>query len=74
MSNIVQEVENYMLPLFIRLFGSRIWMIKHLATDWLAGTWFIYWANVLVTFVSVLAFIVACAAGKGEAIFIWLSG
>jgi hypothetical protein len=49
-------------------------MVKHLATDWLAGTWFLYWANVFVTVVSILFFIVACAVGAPEPIFIWLSG
>lgn len=27
--------------------GNRQFLIKHAATDWLVGTWFIYWANLI---------------------------
>ena len=70
-----QETENYLLPLCIKTIGPRMWVVKHLANDWLAGTWFLLWANVLVTVISFLFFVVACGPnGTPEAIFIWLSG
>jgi hypothetical protein len=32
-----------------RWVGDYEWIRKHLANDWLAGTWFFLWANVLLT-------------------------
>lgn len=54
--------------------GARIWVVKHLATDWLAGTWFFLWANVLFTVGSLILMFAAFAIGTAEQIFIWTSG
>jgi len=64
---------NYILPLYTRWFGFSIWAIKHLANDWLAGTWFFLWANFFLTIGSFLALFVALYEGIPEQIFIWLS-
>ena len=64
---------NYILPLYTRWFGFSIWAIKHLANDWLAGTWFFLWANLFLTIGSFLALFVALYEGVPEQIFIWLS-
>jgi len=29
-----------MLPMFMNLFGARMWIVIHLANDWLAATWY----------------------------------
>ena len=64
---------NYILPLYTRWFGFSIWAIRHLANDWLAGTWFFLWANLFLTIGSFLALFVALYEGIPEQIFIWLS-
>ena len=64
-----------MLPFFTRLFGARIWVVKHMANDWLAGTWFLFWDNAVFTFGSfVLLFAAIVNSGSAEQVFIWLSG
>jgi len=65
--------KNYVLPLALRVFGARIWVVKHLQNDWLAGTWFLLWANVLFTVFSFLLLFTAVASGDPEQIFLWLS-
>ena len=64
---------NYILPLYTRWFGFSIWAIKHLANDWLAGTWFFLWANFFLTIGSFLFLFYALYTGIPEQIFIWLS-
>lgn len=63
-----------MLPLFIRMFGPRLWVVKHLANDWMAGSWFFLWANALLTFASFVIMLIAFAVGDSQQIFIWVSG
>jgi len=63
-----------MLPLFIRLFGPQIWVVRHLANDWLASTWLILWANLLVTMASFLILLVAIGIGNASQTFVWFSG
>lgn len=48
-------------------------MVRHLANDWLAGTWFFLYANAVVTFFSFLLLFNACATGTAESVFMWLS-
>lgn len=66
--------KNYVLPMMIRLLGPQLWIVKHLANDWLAGTWFFLWANAIAAFVSVIILFISFALGDAAQIFIWLSG
>jgi hypothetical protein len=69
-----RKTENYILPCFLRTFGARIWVVKHLANDWLAGTWFFLIANFVYAAVSIFFLIVALATqAGGETLFIWVS-
>ena len=65
--------KNYVLPLALKIFGARIWVVKHLQNDWLAGTWFLLWANVFFTIFSFILLFSACETGNPEQIFLWLS-
>jgi hypothetical protein len=51
-----------------------MWVVKHLANDWLAGTWFFLWANIALTFGAFLLLLIALGLGSPQQIFIWLSG
>jgi len=51
-----------------------MWVVKHLANDWLSATWFFLVANILGCFISFIFLFEACASGNQETIFIWLSG
>jgi hypothetical protein len=51
-------------------FCKRGWLRKHLANEWLAGTWFILWATVAATFGCFILFIAALAQMKGLQIFL----
>ena len=51
-----------------------MWVVKHLANDWLAGTWFFLWINIIMTFGSGILLIMALAVNSAQQIFIWLSG
>lgn len=62
------------MPFFIKVFGPQVWIIKHLANDWMAGTWFFLWANVLLTIGSFLLLLVALGVGNDAQIFVWFSG
>lgn len=53
--------------------GCNAFIVKHLANDWLAGTWFFFWANLMVTIGSFFFLFGAVATGNEEQIFIWLS-
>lgn len=57
-----------------RVFGPKLWVVKHLANDWLAGTWFFFWANALMVFGSLILFFAALALGDPAQIFIWFTG
>ena len=65
--------KNYVLPLALKMFGARIWVVKHLQNDWLAGTWFLLWAIVFFTIFSFILLFSACETGNPEQIFLWLS-
>ena len=65
--------ENYVLPFCLRVFGAQMWVVKHLANDWLAGTWFFFWANLVFTIGAMGLLIDACSRGNPKEIFIWLS-
>lgn len=67
-------MENYVLPFVLLTCGNQIWMLKHLANDWLAGTWFFLWANGIATLGSGILLIAALAVADAAQIFIWLSG
>lgn len=58
----------------IRWFGPQLWVVKHLANDWLAATWFILWANLLVAFASFVILIATLVYQDTTQIFIWVSG
>jgi hypothetical protein len=51
----------------------RIWVVTHLATDWLAGTWFFLWANLLFTIGAFALLGDALLFGTSEQIFMALS-
>jgi hypothetical protein len=36
-----------MLPYFVKVFGEGHWILRHVQTDWLASTWFIFWSIAL---------------------------
>ena len=55
-------------------FCSRRWLNKHLSNDWLAGTWFIFWATLFACFACFVLFIAAIAESKGLLIFVWGTG
>lgn len=70
-----RKAENFLLPYCIAVFGSRMWIIKHLANDWLAGTWFFLWASGVFTFASFILMITAFAKSAGpQQNFVWISG
>jgi hypothetical protein len=60
--------------MMIRLLGPQLWIVKHLANDWLAGTWFFLWANAIVAFASMVILFISFGLGDSSQIFIWLSG
>lgn len=60
--------------MMIRLLGPQLWIVKHLANDWLAGTWFFLWANAIVAFASMIILFISFGLGDSSQIFIWLSG
>lgn len=66
-----------MLPWCLRYCGADyvgMWVVKHLANDWLAGTWFFLVANAIGCFISFVMLFEACGSGNDETVFIWLSG
>lgn len=70
----MQKRENYILPIFLRINGAQMWAVKHLANDWLAGTWFFLWANALLTLGSFIMLLIALGLNNSGQVFIWLSG
>lgn len=50
-----------------------MWVVKHLANDWLAGTWFFFWANLIFTVGAFFLLIDATVKGNPKEIFVWLS-
>jgi hypothetical protein len=65
-----------MIPLIYLLvffFRSIRWVLKHLANDWLAGTWFFLFANFAMTIGSFGLLGLAVMSGEPKEIFIWLS-
>jgi len=62
------------LPFCLRYCGANMWVVKHLANDWLAATWFFLVANIIGCFISFVLLFAACGSGNQETIFIWLSG
>ena len=51
-----------------------MWALKHLANDWLAGTWFLFWANACFTFGAFVLLLGSFVLGSNpEQIFLWLS-
>jgi hypothetical protein len=58
----------------IRVFGPQLWVVKHLANDWLAGTWFFLWANAIMAFGSTVLFIATLVLQDKAQVFIWFSG
>eukprot|EP01038_Epipyxis_sp_PR26KG_P006951 gene6951-9506_t len=69
-----KKQENYLLPLCLRAFGAQMWIVKHLANDWLAGTWFFLWANGLLTFISFIMLFIALGLSNAKQVFVWMSG
>ncbi len=49
---------------------KRSWMRRHLANDWLAGTWFILWASFGATVACSVLFIASMAEVKSLQIFL----
>lgn len=57
------------------MLGPQIWIVKHLANDWLAGTWFFYYISLIMTVGSFFALIIALAVSSGpQQIFVWSTG
>ncbi len=55
-------------------FCSERWLKKHIANDWLAGTWFIYWGCLLACVVCVLLLIAEIVAKSSLLIFVLATG
>ena len=57
----------------LKYFGDKEWIRTHLANDWLAGTWFFLYANILLTVGSFGMLFIAAAAGNPKEIFLYSS-
>jgi len=69
-----RKSENYLLPSCLYLCGAQMWIVKHLANDWLAGTWFFLWASGAATLGCFYILVLALAAGAGqEQLFVWIT-
>lgn len=55
-------------------FCSKLWLTKHFANDWLAGTWIIFWGTMLAFFVCLALLLEAAAEGDGLTIFVMGTG
>lgn len=62
--------KEFVLPLFVKLFGPDSWTLKHVQTDWLAATWFYLYATIIW---AVVSWYLLINAENGRQIFIWLS-
>jgi hypothetical protein len=60
-------------PLARICFGSHHSVIKHIQNDWLAGTWFFFYASLLSSFASLLYLIYSCRNANQLEIFIYSS-
>ena len=69
-----QKHENNVMPLLISTFGAQMWIVKHLSNDWIAGTWIIYLANVLLTVASFLLFLIAWGVNNAAGMYTWGTG
>jgi len=65
--------DNYLLPLCMRMCGAYRFIVVHLANDWLAGTWFFLWANLIGCLGALGLLFEACAKKDQEQIFIAFS-
>lgn len=54
--------------------SAQLWAIKHMSTDFLAGTWFFLWGNILLTFICLVLMFIAMGNENSEQIFIWSAG
>ena len=65
--------ENVVLPFMVKWFGERRWILRHLANDWLAGTWFFLIANGVLTVGAFGMLCIAFSSNDPKAMFVWLS-
>lgn len=54
-------------------FGSHHWIVKHLQNDWLAGTWFFFYASLICLLGSIVVLCFSLSYGNDEEIFIYSS-
>lgn len=54
--------------------SAQMWAIKHMATDFLAGTWIFLWGNVLLTVICLVIMFIGMENENNEQIVIWASG
>jgi hypothetical protein len=62
--------KEFVLPIFVKLLGSQSWTLKHVQTDWLAATWFFFYATLVWVIVS---WCLLLGAENSRQIFIWVS-
>lgn len=65
---------DYVLPIMMKIFGPHMWVVKHLANDWLAGTWIFLVGNVILAFGTFILMLIAIGIGNEAQIFIYTGG
>jgi hypothetical protein len=60
-----------LLPIFRLIFGSKSSILKHVQTDWLAATWFMFWATFFCTLGS---YFLVFYAQNDRQLFVYITG
>jgi len=60
-----------LLPIFKFVFGSKSFILKHVQSDWLAATWFMFWATFLCTLGS---YFLIFYAKNDRQLFVYITG
>jgi len=58
-------------PIFIYIFGRRRWIDKHICNDWLAGTWFFFYATLAWVVGSIYYLMRSVDLNNMEELLIW---
>lgn len=66
-------LEPFIQPIAVSICGEATWIHRHLATDWLAATWFFLYATLLWSVASIVLLWVDCMQRNGEEVFVWTS-
>ncbi len=71
----IQGRSSRCLHYMIRLFGKTRFIMKHCATDWLLGTWIIFWGTLLATIMTLFYCIYSISHGDSRlSIFVNVTG